>query len=134
MLKKTPLLKLKKNYNKFLSDSIIYRSLTNNLKLYYSHNRSCNFLYGERDGTFENDNLIIYSAGPMDISISGWSGLITIKTIQQWAYLMPEIIDIIKVAWGVDDTKITKISDTEIAITYDFEILKKYIEHVITFI
>lgn len=44
------------------------------------NNKISNFMYTERDLGYDSDNLIIYYAGPIKISISGITETIIIST------------------------------------------------------
>jgi len=92
-----------------------------------------NFAYAERDIGEKSDNLIIYFAGPVKISISGWNDQISLSiTNIKWSFLLTECLEIAKEAWEVKDEQVT-IKEKEITINYTFENLKLYIEHNIVF-
>jgi hypothetical protein len=92
-----------------------------------------NFTYAERNIGEKSDNLIIYFAGPVKISISGWNDQINLSiTNVKWNFLMMECLEIAKEAWEIRDNQIT-IRAKEITIEYNFENLKLYIEHNIVF-
>ena len=91
------------------------------------------FGYAERNIGEESDNLIIYFAGPVKISISGWNDQINLSISNvKWNFLLMECLEIAKEAWEVRNEQIT-IKEKEIIIDYNFENLKLYIEHNITF-
>lgn len=92
-----------------------------------------NFMISERDLGFKSDNLIIYYAGPIKISISGWSECITLSTNSKWKHLLSECLEIAKEAWELDDNSIT-FKENEVYIKYNFNNIKLYIEHSIIFI
>jgi len=91
-----------------------------------------NFAYSERMLGLDSDNLIIYDAGPINISISGWSEEITIKTDERWEYLLEEVIEVVGKAWGVQDEDIIQ-KVNPIVIKLNYKILLRYIEHSIIF-
>ena len=92
-----------------------------------------NFMYAERILGEDSDNLIIYFAGPVKISISGWNDQINLSiTNVKWKFLMTECLEIAKEAWEIKDNQIT-IKEKEITIDYNFENIKLYIEHNIVF-
>ena len=93
-----------------------------------------NFLYSERLGDFETDNLLQYEAGPINIRISGWDETIHISTTEKWKKLLPEALEIAKLAWEIKDEQIDKIDDKNIKIKYNFNNLKLYISHTIIFL
>lgn len=84
-------------------------------------------------GYSTSDNNIFYFAGPMYISISGWSEEITITTTTQWCYLLPEILTVAIEAWGLTDNDFI-LCGCDIKIKINFKILKLYIEHAIIFL
>ena len=91
------------------------------------------FFYCERILESESSNLIIYYAGPLEISISGWTELITIKSKnEKWNYLLTDCLEAAKQAWNVKDEAIVLYKD-KIEIKYNFEMIKLYIEHYILF-
>ena len=95
------------------------------------------FRYSERNIGFSMDNWINYYAGPFKISVSGWSDEIKIVCKKKWEHLIEDLVETIKEAWELEDTQI-KISKedyiiTKIVIKYNFNNLKLYIEHIITF-
>ena len=90
-------------------------------------------MISERMGDFYSDNLIIYKAGPVNISISGWSEEITISTDSRWEYLLPEVLVLVRDAWAVKDENVV-CSTNPIKIKLNYEILKLYIEHCIIFL
>lgn len=92
-----------------------------------------NFIYTERDLNFTSDNLIIYWAGPIKISVSGWDGYIRLSTNPKWRHLLYECLETAIKAWELEKDSI-EIKDLEIKIKYNFENLKLYIEHSIVFI
>jgi len=79
------------------------------------------------------DNMIIYDAGPIKISISGWDEKINITTEERWSHLLPEFIITATEAWDLQAQQIKYISPTNIEIHYNFNNLKLYIEHSIIF-
>jgi len=87
------------------------------------------FYYGERLSGDDSDNQIIYFAGPVKISISGWNEIIllSIENIK-WKEMLEECLMVAKEAWELDDDQIT-IKEKEIEIKYNFKNLKLYIEH-----
>lgn len=91
-----------------------------------------NFSYTERTLGFETDNLINYNAGPIQITISCWSEEITIKTDQQWEYLLKEFMETATLAWELEPTDI-KNNNNPITIKLNYKILKLYVEHSIVF-
>ena len=92
-----------------------------------------NFTYAERNIGEESDNLIIYFAGPVKISISGSDDQISLSINNiKWNSLLMECLEIAKEAWEIKDEQIT-IQQKEITIEYNFQNLKLYIEHNIIF-
>ena len=92
-----------------------------------------NFAYAERDIGEKSDNLIIYFAGPVKISISGWNDQISLSINNiKWNSLLMECLEIAKEAWEIKDEQIT-IKEKEITIEYNFQNLKLCIEHNIIF-
>jgi hypothetical protein len=95
------------------------------------------FGYSERNMGFSMDNWINYYAGPFKISISGWNNEIKIICKKKWEYLIEDLIETIKKAWEVEDNQIKvskeEYTTTEIVVNYNFNNLKLYIEHIITF-
>ena len=92
-----------------------------------------NFSYCERNMDLESDNQIIYFAGPIKISISGWDGYIVLESKKKWSYLLDECLEIAKEAWQVEDNQIKK-EENKILIKYNYNNIKLYIEHSIIFI
>lgn len=92
-----------------------------------------NFAYAERNIGEKSDNLIIYFAGPVKISISGWNNQINLSINNiKWNFLLMECLEIAKEAWEIKDCQIT-VKEKEITIHYTFENIKLYIEHNIIF-
>lgn len=91
-----------------------------------------NFSYTERRLGYVSDNLIIYDAGPINISISGWNDKIVIQSTEKWKYLLPQILEVAIEAWELSNEQIT-YKDLSIEIIYNFNNLKLYIEHSIIF-
>ena len=93
-----------------------------------------NFTYAERNIGEESDNLIIYFAGPVKISISGSDDQISLSINNiKWNFLLMECLEIAKEAWNIKDEQIT-IREKEIAIDYNFENIKLYVEYNVVFI
>jgi hypothetical protein len=92
---------------------------------------SIKFLYKERLGNNDNDNLLSYSAGPIDISICGWTETILIKTTETWAFLLPAILPILKEAWAIENHQIYLNNKTTITIKLTYTTILLYIEHII---
>jgi hypothetical protein len=93
-----------------------------------------NFAYSERLLGIESDNQINYYAGPMKISISGWSEKIEISCKKKWEYLLEEVVDIAKKAWEVNDDQIKFEAENnvkKVIIKYNYKNLKLYIEHAV---
>jgi hypothetical protein len=65
-----------------------------------------NFFYLERNLNLESDNNIIYNAGPIEISISGWSEEIILSSKKRWNKLLKECFIIAKEAWEIEDNQI----------------------------
>jgi hypothetical protein len=90
-------------------------------------------MYSERLGNYQVDNLINYEAGPLYIEISGWDEYITITSTDRWDFLLPQILEIAKIAWDLEDDQIV-IEKCKIRIKYNFKNLKLYISHAILFL
>ena len=60
-------------------------------------------MYSERDSGCDSDNLINYNAGPVSISISGWSEEIIISTNDMWDFLLPQFLEIAEEAWCLNE-------------------------------
>ena len=93
-----------------------------------------NFTYAERNIGEESDNLIIYFAGPVKISISGSDDQISLSINNiKWNFLLMECLEIAKEAWNIKDEQIT-IREKEITIDYNFENIKLYVEYNVVFL
>lgn len=91
-------------------------------------------MYTERLDDRRTSNLIIYDAGPINISISGWSEEIIISSSnKKWDYLIPEILSIAKEAWEINDDDLKSVNRNKVVIRLNYKILKLYIEHNIIF-
>lgn len=91
-----------------------------------------NFMFSERNIGEESDNLIIYYAGPIKVSISGWDGYIILSTSEKWKHLLKEATQTAIIAWELDEKDI-EYSEVEVKIKYSFKNLKLYIEHALIF-
>lgn len=105
--------------------------LTQNNKIYVlPYIDSITFLYSERLGNNQADNLLTYFAGPLKISICGWTETITISTTTNWLHLLQKIIPTIKQAWNLTEEQIT-INNNNISIKLTYQTILLYIEHII---
>ena len=91
------------------------------------------FYYSERIIGDESDNLIIYFAGPIEISICGWNEEIKLSTKEKWSYLLEECFEVAKEAWEIEDNQVLIKKKEEIIIKFNFKNIKLYIEHNIIF-
>jgi len=100
-----------------------------NEKSNYTNN---SFLYSERLGDYEADNLLQYEAGPITIRICGWTQQITLETKEKWEHYLNDILCTAKEAWELRDDQI-KIEKRKITIKYEFKNINLYISHAIIF-
>lgn len=93
-------------------------------------------MYSERNLGYDSDNLLLYNAGPIDISISGWSEEIILSTNNIWKHLLPQVLEIATEAWNLNQLPKNNIQlyDSKIIIKYNYVTLKLYIEHSIIFL
>jgi hypothetical protein len=94
------------------------------------------FFYSERNLNLESDNSLMYNAGPIEISISGWKEEIKMSSKKKWKELLEESLIIAKEAWEIENNQIFFEENNEkntIIIKYNFKNLKLYIEHAIVF-
>lgn len=76
----------------------------------------------------ESDNQITYYAGPIKITICGWSEKITLSTTTEWDYLLDEAKEIAIQAWELDKENIIR-EKNKITIKTNYNTIKLYIEH-----
>ena len=88
-------------------------------------------------GNYESDNLIDYSVGPCDISISPWEDRIWI-TIYNPAYeaFLQEVLEVAKEAWELDESQIISINKGRLPqikaeIKLNYITTKLYLSHAI---
>ena len=90
------------------------------------------FYYEERVLPGETINNIDYYAGPVKISICCWAEEIYLEVNEKWENSLKECLETAKKAWCLKDEQI-KIEGHKATISFDYNNLKHYIEHRITY-
>ena len=88
----------------------------------------------DRLGLEENDNLINYYVGVFEIKLNIPEKEIIINYNLLWKKNINEILNTTKNAWEYKEEDIKKISDSQIIINMNFEILINYLDKIIIFI
>jgi len=92
------------------------------------------FSFTERNTYHTTDNLINYSAGPVDISISGWSREVVLKlSSTQWAYMLNDLERTAMAAWDFKECDIVYKDALTLKLSLNYNSICLYIEHNILF-
>jgi len=92
------------------------------------------FLCVDRVTQFDEDNSVMYSAGPINIYPCGYSKKISLTmNDDKFFFLWDHFFIATKEAWGVDIDSIIKIDDFSYEIPLTFEVTLMYFERIIIF-